>query len=179
VKLNPESPLRRLVDSFPNAGRLEWIGLRPEPREPLVSVESVDALAGRGLEGDHRLQGRAGSKRQVTIIQGEHLAVIASLLGSSAVPPELLRRNLVVSGISVLALKNQRFRIGEVVLEGTGPCEPCSRMEANLGAGGYNAMRGHGGITARVLAGGTLRLGDAVRADTEPPGAVVADDRAT
>ena len=79
-----------------------------------------------------------------------------------ALPILLTRRNIVVSGINLLALAKRRFRIGEVVLETTGPCEPCSRMEENLGPGGYNAMRGHGGITARVAKGGTISVGDAV-----------------
>jgi MOSC domain-containing protein YiiM len=79
-----------------------------------------------------------------------------------SIDPGLLRRNLVVSGINLLALQRAQFRIGSVVLEGTGPCHPCSRMEAALGPGGYNAMRGHGGITAKVITPGEIKVGDAV-----------------
>jgi MOSC domain-containing protein YiiM len=132
-------------------------------RAPPTSLEVVQAIAGCGLEGDHRTQGSAGSKRQVTLIQCEHLAVVASLLGRDELTPDLLRRNLVVSGINLLALKDQRFTVGDVVLEGSGLCVPCSRMETNLGAGGYNAMRGHGGITAHIVVGGAIRLGDPVQ----------------
>jgi MOSC domain-containing protein YiiM len=67
-----------------------------------------------------------------------------------------------VSGINLLALKGVCFRVGSALLAGTGWCERRSRMEEVLGPGGYNAMRGHGGLTARVLEGGPLRLGDAV-----------------
>jgi MOSC domain-containing protein YiiM len=66
-----------------------------------------------------------------------------------------------VAGINLIALKGQRFKIGEAVLEGTSFAHPCSRMEAVLGPGGYNAMRGHGGLCARVIQGGLLRVGDA------------------
>jgi MOSC domain-containing protein YiiM len=163
LKLNPQRPLRSFTDNFPNSGRLAWIGLRPKTREPVVATTSVEAIAERGLAGDHRVSGRAGSKRQVTLIQAEHVEAVAKLMRVTEVRPEMLRRNLVVSGINLLALKDQVFRVGEVTLEGTGLCEPCSRMEANLGSGGYNAMRGHGGITARIVAGGVLRVGDEVR----------------
>jgi MOSC domain-containing protein YiiM len=73
--------------------------------------------------------------------------------------PATLRRNLVVSGINLVALKGQRFQIGDAVLEGTSFAHPCSRMEEVLGQGGYNAMRGHGGLCARVDAGRPLARG--------------------
>ena len=161
MKLNPESEPASLFDNFPRAGRLEWIGLRPAPRGEVQAANHVEVLADHGLVGDHRAR-QPGSKRQVTLIQHEHLAAVAALLGRSEVTPDLTRRNLVVSGINLAALRDQRFCIGGVLFEGTGLCDPCSRMEANLGPGGLNAMRGHGGITARVLEGGVLRLGAAV-----------------
>jgi MOSC domain-containing protein YiiM len=74
----------------------------------------------------------------------------------------MLRRNIVVAGINLTSLKQKQFRIGDVLLEGTIACAPCARMEENLGAGGFNAMRGHGGLCARVIEHGTIRTGDAV-----------------
>jgi MOSC domain-containing protein YiiM len=127
----------------------------------MLSVENVQLNPGSGLEGD-RFHGRTGSPRQVTLIQQEHLKVIAACLHREAIHPSLLRRNIVVSGINLLALKDKFFRIGEVLLEFSGRCHPCSKMERELGAGGYNAMRGHGGITARVCESGMVRLNDEV-----------------
>ena len=158
--------LQTLFDILPQVGRLEWIGLRPERMADLQSVSEAVVIADRGLHGDHKVTGRAGSKRQVTLIQYEHLLAVAGLLHRERVPPDVVRRNLVVSGINLLALKGKSFRVGEVLLEFSGPCEPCSRMEWVLGPGGFNAMRGHGGITAKVIEGGTIRVGDDVRIET-------------
>jgi MOSC domain-containing protein YiiM len=98
------------------------------------------------------------------LIQHEHLPVIAQLARVDRVDPVALRRNLVISGINLLGLKNARLQVGDAILEITGLCHPCSRMEDAIGPGGYAAMRGHGGMTARILTGGALRVGDAVRA---------------
>ena len=151
-----------LKKRLPQEGKLEWIGLRPGRREPVVPVQEVQVVPGEGLVGDH--YDNKDGHRQVTLIQAEHLRGVAGMLHRETVDPGLIRRNLLISGINLLALKDARFQIGDsVILETTGPCHPCSRMEENLGPGGYQAMRGHGGMTARVVQGGNIRLGDTVR----------------
>ena len=156
----PEKPsIKQLMKNLPQQGKVEWIGVRPDKRQPLKELERVIVLA-NGLDGDH-YAGRSGN-RSVTLIQAEHLPVIASLLHREKVEPLMLRRNIVVSGINLLALKDKEFRVGTAVLKMTGLCHPCSRMEENFGAGGYNAVRGHGGINASVILPGEIKLQDEV-----------------
>lgn len=150
--------IKDLMNHFHGSGCIDWIGIRPEKGANLQAVSEAAVLVGKGLEGDH-YQGTSG-KRDVTLIQAEHLEAVGQILGRP-VTPDLTRRNIVVSGINLLSLSGKTFKMGdEVILEMTGPCEPCSRMEKNLGYGGYNVMRGHGGITARVIEGGTIKVGD-------------------
>lgn len=150
--------LRELVNGYAQPGTVMWIGVRPERRAPLLPLSSV-LITETGIEGDHRV--KAG-KRAVSLIQWEHFSVISALANKEDVTPEVLRRNFVVSGINLLGLRNRTFRIGEAVLRGTGICAPCSRMEENLGPGGYAAVRGHGGITADIISPGTVSLQDLV-----------------
>ncbi|MGN6225537.1 MOSC domain-containing protein [Pseudoxanthomonas sp.] len=162
MPLSPDSPLAQLMARLPRAGQVEWIGLRPARDVAMVPVQQVEAVTGIGLVGDRYASG--SGKRGITLIQAEHLPAIAALAARPDLQPALLRRNVVVSGIPLIALKERRFRIGDVLLEGTDECDPCSRMEDALGPGGYNAMRGHGGLCARILEGGVFRLGDKVEA---------------
>lgn len=157
----PGSPLARLIDGPVAPGRVAWIGLRPARRAPVRAVAEALAEVGQGLEGDRFASTHSG-RRQVTLIGRETLAAIAGYLGRDAVAPERLRRNVVTEGINLGALRDRRFRVGEALLEWSGDCPPCSRMDEELGEGGYNAVRGHGGITARVIGGGVIRLGDPV-----------------
>ena len=165
--LNPASPLGRLLGAPLRPGIVHWIGLRPARRAPMRAAAEAMLDPATGLIGD-RYAG-SGGMRQVTLMQFEHLGAIGAWLGRDAVAPEQLRRNLVVAGINLLALVGRHVRIGDALLLVTGLCHPCSRMEEILGPGGYNAMRGHGALTARVLQGGPVRLADAVIRASEPP----------
>lgn len=155
-----DSALGALMATLPRPGQVRWIGLRPARDVAMVDVARVEAVAGKGLVGDRYTSG--SGKRGITLIQAEHLPAIAALSGHETVVPALLRRNVVVSGIPLVALKGRRFRIGQALFEGTDDCDPCSRMEAALGPGGYNAMRGHGGLCARILESGLIAVGDPV-----------------
>jgi MOSC domain-containing protein YiiM len=158
--------IKMLSQQFPKSGTLVWIGIRPARKQTLLTPENIMADCTQGLVGD-RYSGRSG-KRQVTLFQQEHIQAIESYTGKS-IAPEIFRRNLLIQGINLLSLKDQIFQIGEARLQMTGLCHPCSQMEQALGVGGYNAMRGHGGITARIVSGGLISLGDQVTVivDTE------------
>ena len=153
--------LKELLSTNTFQGRVEWIGISSGPRSEIQACESVRIVTG-GVEHDHHCRPTRKSKRQVTLIQAEHIPVVEAILGRGKIDPSLLRRNIVVSGINLAALKYQTFRIGTAVLEGSGNCPPCSRMEQNLGPGGYAAMLAHGGITAVVVTEGVVSQGDTV-----------------
>lgn len=160
-------PLDRFARDL-TPGTLTWIGLRTERRGEVRSVESARAIASRGLEGDHRMDKTPGSARQITLISEEFIRQIAYFTSRDSIDPALLRRNLVVRGINLNALRHQHFTIGEALFEATALCHPCSRMEEALGEGGVAAMIGHGGLCARILDTGTIRIGDSL--DVSPEG---------
>ena len=166
--------LRSLTSRFVRPGIVEAIYLRPARGATAVAVDAAQAVIDRGLLGD-RIAERTpttagGGKRQVTLIQAEHLPLIARWSGLPRIDAASLRRNLVISGFNLLSARSLfadqvlHVAIGdEVALVVTGDCAPCSKMEDLLGQGGYNALRGHGGVTARVVRGGLITVGDAVR----------------
>lgn len=163
------SPKQRLFSRYIQdipSGELTWIGLRPAHKADMVDVESVQTVAELGLEGDHRMGKTPGSGRQVTLISEEYIGQIQHFLERSIpgveVLPSQLRRNLVVRGINLSALRYQRFAIGEAVFEACGLCHPCLRMERALGKGAIAAMMGHGGLCLKVLQSGLISVGDDV-----------------
>ncbi len=158
-------PLAALIARHAGPGRIEAILLRPARRTAPSPAEGA-RLTEAGLDGDHARPGR----RALTLIQAEHLPVIRALARAPAAGFADLRRNLVVSGLNLAALRGRLLALGpEARIRVTGPCAPCSRMEEALGPGGYSAMRGHGGVTAEILIPGPIALGDRVTPLEEPP----------
>ena len=117
--------MKELLNSLPQVGSVVWLGIRPDRRIAVKEVATLQLDRVEGVVGDH-FSSVAGAKRQVTLFQYEHLAAIRDLLHIDAICPSALRRNIVVRGINLLALKHQEFRIGDALLYGTGPCPPCS-----------------------------------------------------
>ena len=159
------SRINQLKAHFYQPGKLEWIGLRTHKGKEVVQVECAELLLGHGIAGDKAAQ-KSGGKRQVTLIQAEYLPVIASFLGKDTIDPSIMRRNLVVSRLNLSALNKQTLEINGAMLEITGNCAPCHKMEQALGYGAFNATRNHGGVNAIVRKGGVIRIGDEVRVCT-------------
>lgn len=155
--------LKDLMAVYPHEGVLEWIGVRPARKAVMLTLDGV-RVTEAGLTGDRH---PSPGKRAVTLLQAEHLPVIAALTGLH-ITPDMLRRNLVISGINLTSLRGHSVSLGGATLKITGPCAPCSRMEDLLGPGGYNAMRGHGGMTAEVLNPGPITKKDALIVMTAP-----------
>lgn len=139
-------------------GIIKWIGVRPERKAPLHSVPSVYADRNDGLTGDHDTK----PHRQITIISREALAAVAQTMGVLEIDPADTRRNILISGMDFNIESGTRIRLGEAVIEITGPCLPCERMNETLGDGGRMAMADAGGLTAMILSSGQIAVGDGV-----------------
>jgi MOSC domain-containing protein YiiM len=161
-----KNTIEQLKTHFPRTGQIEWIGVREARGQPMQLLEEVLAQAGTGLQGD-KAGARPGGKRQVTFIQAEYLSLIQALLCQPTLSFADLRRNIAVSGINLNALKDQIIQVGSARFEVTGFCHPCKKLEESLGYGTFNALRGHGGITAKVIQGGKVVLGDSLQVISE------------
>lgn len=152
-----------------DSGVIERIHLAPREGEPMERVESVEAVARRGLRGDRyfRDEGtfadREGS--DVTFIEAETLAAVErdydiELTAGSH------RRNVTTRGVALNHLVGERFRVGEMQCEGIELCEPCSYLERQLEKAGIREALVHrGGLRATVLDGGTVAAGEEIRPD--------------
>ena len=127
-------------------------------REPMESVESANAISRFGLEGDgHATSDPGRSGRQVLLMDRETLDRLGLAPGD-------IRENITTSGVDLSSLApGRKVSLGQTtVVEITGECEPCSRMD-EIRPGLQATLNGQRGMLARVLDGGTVTVGDAVR----------------
>ncbi len=153
----------------------KWEGLvvnifiTPKAGAPMQAIEAAHAVPGQGLEGDRYFEARGsfsrwpGPHRDVTLIAEEALAEMARETGTT-LAAEASRRNVLVRGVPLNDLIKQRFSVGEVVMEGIRLCQPCKYLARIAGEPGVlPGLVNRGGLRARILSEGVIRVGDTVR----------------
>jgi MOSC domain-containing protein YiiM len=147
-------------------GRVMAIHVAATAESPMARVDAVRAIPGQGLEGDRyatrtgTFSQRAGSGREVTLIEAEALDALARDYDIEFDPGES-RRNVVTRGIALNHLVGREFTVGEVTLRGVRLCEPCSHLEALTRRGVLKALTHRGGLRADIVVGGVIHVGDA------------------
>lgn len=121
--------------------------------------EEVRCVAGQGIEGDRFFGFKENYRGQITLFADEVYGALCRRFEVWDRPPSVFRRNVVTRGVDLNALIGRRFGIGEVTLEGTEECRPCEWMDRAFHAGAEEALRGQGGLRARILSDGVLRAG--------------------
>ena len=140
---------------------IEHIFVAPRKGEPQKSLQVVEALQDLGLEGDRNAREGRDPGTQVTLIEGEHIDAFAHASGYAMKPHES-RRNLVTRGVRLNDLVGKRFRVGEALCEGIELCEPCRLFQKRVHVEVLRFFKGKGGLRARIVEGGVIRVGDPV-----------------
>ncbi|MBI4234038.1 MAG: MOSC domain-containing protein [Chloroflexi bacterium] len=149
-------------------GSVVAIFITPEAGKPMVSVNQVRAVPGKGLDGDRYFK-QAGTYsdrpepgRQVTLVEEETLEALKRDLKTELRLGDS-RRNIVTRGVPLNHLVGREFHVGRVRLRGTRLCEPCTYLESLTQAGVKGALEHRGGLRAEILADGVISVGDTVQ----------------
>lgn len=149
-------------------GTVEAIFVGPESEGPMRSVASARLVAGAGVEGDRYWQGeggnpqKRGADREVTLIEAEALEALRREAGFDLAAAET-RRNVVTRGVALNPLVGREFRVGGVTLRGLRKCDPCGHLEKLTRPGVLNGLADRGGLRARIVNDGEVRVGDPVQ----------------
>jgi MOSC domain-containing protein YiiM len=155
------------------SGTVEAIYIAEAASQPMRSVPEVVGEAYRGLIGDRHYRANGGPEKprprgrnatdDVTLVEAEALDVLRDDHGIELAGQET-RRNVLVRGIRLNDLVGKRFRLGGLLCEGTEICEPCTHMQKKVGKPILKPLVHRGGLRARIIEGGAVRVGDAVQA---------------
>jgi MOSC domain-containing protein YiiM len=129
---------------------------------PTLEVSEVECVAGKGLAGDRFFSFKENYKGQVTFFSADVFDEVCRQLGVSGKIPGVTRRNVITRGVDLNALIGKKFTVQGVQFEGTAQCSPCHWMDTAIAPGAETALQGRGGLRARVLTGGFLRVDPSV-----------------
>ena len=166
--LDPALPAGPLPAAARTTGTVEGLYVAPAAEARCEAVETVDAVAGRGLRGDRYFDGRGtfgspgATGHELTLIEAEALEALAADAGI-ALDPADARRNVVTRGVDLNALAGRRFVIGDVEIAGRRWCEPCAVLQRLTTPGVLRGLVHRGGLRADIVRGGTIARGDDVR----------------
>lgn len=130
---------------------------QPPGEHPMIEVPSAQCHAGRGMEGDRFLDFKAGYKGQITFFAMETYQRLCAQFRVEDRTPAVFRRNVITSEIDLNALIGVEFELQSMRFFGTAECAPCHWMDAAFAPGAENALRGHGGLRAKILTDGVLK----------------------
>ena len=146
------------------------IHIAPAALQPMVPLEEVHAVPGRGLEGDRYFTGGGtyseteGEGREVTLIELEALDRLRTDYDIDLLPNET-RRNISTRGITLDELIGHEFRIGDVRMRGIRSCEPCAHLVELSGKKVLRGLVHRGGLRAEIVSDGVIHVGDPIRVE--------------
>jgi MOSC domain-containing protein YiiM len=131
---------------------------QPPGENPAVEVAAIQCVAGRGIRGDRFLDFKDNYKGQITFFASEVFAEVCRQLGVRDKAPGVTRRNVITAGVDLNSLVGVEFELQSVRFAGTAECSPCHWMDEAIAPGAEAALQGRGGLRARILTSGTLRV---------------------
>ena len=131
----------------------------PPGENPIVEKSEIRCVAGRGIEGDRYFDFKEQFKGQITFFAYEVSRDLQRALNRADIPPSVFRRNVILEGVDLNSLIGKTFELQGVTFEGTEECSPCYWMDTAFGPGALDALKGRGGLRARILTDGVLKVG--------------------
>ena len=141
---------------------------RPPDDFPLVETREIECVAGRGIRGDRFFDYRDNYKGQITFFAREVFDELSRAFDLTSKSPGVLRRNIIVSGVELNELIGADFELQGVQFRGTAHCRPCYWMNTAFAPGAEEFLAQRGGLRARILTDGRIRVGAAQLAILQP-----------
>jgi MOSC domain-containing protein YiiM len=134
---------------------------QPAGSNPVLEVQQIECVADRGVRGDRFFDYKESYKGQITFFAWETFRELCNALNIENKAPGNLRRNVITHGVALNSLIDREFEIQGIRFQGVCECSPCYWMDQALAPGAEAFLKGRGGLRARILSSGFLRVDEA------------------